>query len=455
MPRTNEFRPSCTLVLLGLAILLSMCSSAAVVAQKTPAAKPTLRFVVILTRHGVRSVIRGVEDLNEYASAPWPDWRVPPGDLTPNGRKLMVLFGSYYRDYLSVNGLLSPTGCGDATTIHIRADIDPRTQETGRALAAGMMPGCGAAVHVLTTNDVHVLSTNKDPLFSPLAVGIGEPDRALAVASIAGRIGGNPDALVAPYRSAFDTLREVLFGCKPNTRCPAEERPGKQAILQQPSSIEAGKDGYAADFQGPLKIGSSLSEALLLEYANGMEGKDLGWGRLTPGKLLEIMRIHAAYADLARQTPYVARIRASNLLSHIARSMEQAVSNTRLTGSLGNAGDRVLIIVGHDTNISNIAAMLGISWLLNGYQPDETPPGGALIFELWQQINGEFVVSTYFTAQSLEQMHRLLPLSLDSPPLKSPIFVPGCGRGDQKMTCAWKDFERTIDNAIDPAFVQP
>jgi hypothetical protein len=52
-------------------------------------------------------------------------------------------------------------------------------------------------------------------------------------------------------------------------------------------------------------------------------------------------------------------------------------------------------------------------------------------------------------------MRKVLPLSLDDPPLKSPIFLPGCGRGDQNMTCTWEEFRRTINNAIDPAFVKP
>jgi 4-phytase / acid phosphatase len=52
-------------------------------------------------------------------------------------------------------------------------------------------------------------------------------------------------------------------------------------------------------------------------------------------------------------------------------------------------------------------------------------------------------------------MRNLAPLRLDSPPLKSPIFVPGCSAADQKMTCPWKAFEHTIESAIDPAFVTP
>jgi 4-phytase / acid phosphatase len=437
---------SSRVVVLNLLVVLLVHASGAVASQTSPARKPKLSFAVILTRHGVRSPITGVEKLNAFSSEPWPEWGVPSGDLTPQGRKLMELFGSYYRDYFSSNGLLAPTGCEDAGRIHIRADVDARTRDTGRALASGMMPGCKVDVGV---------ASGKDPLFSPLSAGIGEPDRARAVASIAGRIGENPSAFIATYRYAFDTLREVLFGCVPSSPCPAEKESGKQTLLDQPSRVETATGGHAADIQGPLKIGSSLSEGLLLEYANGMEGRDLGWGRLTSAKLLEIMRIHAAYADLARQTPYVARIQASNLLSHILRSMEQVVRGTTLSGSLGKSGDRVLVIAGHDTNLSNIAGMLGISWLLSGYQPAETPPGGALVFELWRQGTGEFVVNTYFTAQSLEQMRKVQPLSLDDPPLKSPIFLPGCGRGDQNMTCTWEEFQRTMNNAIDPAFVRP
>jgi len=442
---TTEVCSSRAALLLNLLITLLIPFTGTAAAQNVPAPKPKLSFAVILTRHGVRSPIKSVEELNTFSSEPWPVWGVPPGDLTPQGRKLMELLGAYYRGYFSSNGLLSPTGCADADRIHIRADVDARTRETGRALASGMMPGCAVEVHVASGKD--------DPLFSPLLAGIGEPDRTLAVSSIAGRIGGNPTALIANYRYAFETLREVLFGCAPFSPCPAEKQSGKLVLLDQPSTVVALKGGHAADIQGPLKIGSNLSEALLLEYANGMEGRDLGWGRLTEVKLLEIMRIHEAYADLARQTPYVARIQASNLLSHILRSMAQAVSGTTLGGSLGKRGDHVLVIAGHDTNLSNIAGMLGISWLLSGYQPVETPPGGALVFELWQQGTGEFVVNTYFTAQSMEQMRDVLPLSLDDPPLKSPIFVPGCSRGDRNMTCTWEEFQRTINNAVDPSFV--
>jgi 4-phytase / acid phosphatase len=135
--------------------------------------------------------------------------------------------------------------------------------------------------------------------------------------------------------------------------------------------------------------------------------------------------------------------------------MEQAAGGLPVAGSVGEVGDRLVVIVGHDTNISNVAGLLGISWLLDGYQPNDTSPGGALVFELWQQAEGDMAVRSYYVAQSLEQMRKAAPLTLDSPPLKSPIFVPGCSAADENMACPWKAFQRTIESAIDPAFVKP
>jgi 4-phytase/acid phosphatase len=422
-----------------------MVTSSVTVAQTTATMEPKLKFAVVLSRHGVRSPTWKLSDLNEYSAEPWPDWGVAPGNLTPRGGKLMTLFGSYYRLYFAAARLLRTTGCEDAGHVRIRADVESRTRETARALATGVMPDCSL--------NVEVVSDGKDPLFSPLAAGIGKPDRTLAASAISGRIGENPNAMVGAYQQTFDTLREVLFGCARATACPEEEKPSKRSVLKQSSLVEPGKGDHPAALRGPIRIGSTLSEDLLLEYANGMEGKDLGWGRLDAGKLLEIMRLHAAYADLARQTPYIARLQGSNLLSHILRSMQQAVKGSSVTGSLGEIGDRLLILVGHDTNISNLAGMLGTYWLLEGYQPNDTPPGSALVFELWQHGDGEVTVNTYYISQSLEQMRKALPLTMDSPPLMSPIFVPGCSTADQKMSCPWKAFERTVENAIDPAFV--
>jgi 4-phytase/acid phosphatase len=429
-----------------LSILLSAIPG---LGQETRTRGAELKFVVILSRHGVRSPTWTAEQLNQYSAEAWPNWDVPPGCLTPHGETAMKLFGSYYRTYLAQAGLLSRTGCSDTRQFYFWTDAEERTLETGRALAAGMFPGCRAEVNSLPKRKV-------DPLFSPIAAGIGNPNRSLAAAAVSGRIGANPAALQELYRPELETMQQVLLGCKPGTPCPPAGSAVQKSLFEAPTSVGPGESDHLADLYGPLKTASTFAEDFLLEYTNGMPDKELGWGRVNESNLREMMSLHAVYADLQRQTPYIARTQASNLLSHILRTMEQAVAGGAVPGALGKPGDHALVLVGHDTNISNVAGTLGLAWLVEGYQRNDTPPGSALVFELWRQAaSRKYTVRTYYTSQTLEQMRMALPLTLDSPPARAPIFLPGCSTATEGLACAWEAFRPTLEAAIDPAFVKP
>src|ERR1700761_1492670 len=95
-----------------------------------------LKMVIIVTRHGVRSPTGKKEQLNQYSSQPWPDWDVPPGNLTAQGARLMTIFGGWYRLSLAQQGLLASTGCADAAHASFYSDSDQRTVETGKSIAA-------------------------------------------------------------------------------------------------------------------------------------------------------------------------------------------------------------------------------------------------------------------------------------------------------------------------------
>jgi 4-phytase/acid phosphatase len=431
-----------------LAALSISLSAGVVLAQGTPARSEELKFVVIVTRHGVRPPTVSNDQINPYSAEPWPKWDVPPGYLTAHGRALMKLFGAYDRAQFARAGLFSPTGCADADHVYFWADNGERTIETGRALAEGMLPGCAVEVRSAPAG-------THDPLFSPLTAGVGHPDPDLAAAAVSGRIGGHPEALLIAYRPALETMQQVLLGCQPGGKCPPEGKTVKQSLLELPVSLGPGTGGLV-EMRGPLATAASLAEDFLLEYTEGMEGKDLGWGRLTESNLRQMMTLHTAYAGLVRRTPQIGRTSASNLLSHVLKAMEQAVAGKAVPGALGKPGDRAVVIVGHDGNLSNIQGTLDLSWLIPGYQPNDTPPGGALVFELWRQpAGGEYSVRTYYMAQTLEQMRKALPLTLDSPPAKATVFVPACSTANAGSPCDWKAFQHTIETSIDPAFVKP
>ncbi len=392
----------------------------------------------MLSRHGVRSPLQTQADLDKFSAAPWPKWEVPPGILTAHGYELMKIFGAWDRVKYSGEGLLTPAGCADAVHVTIVADTDQRTRETGKALAEGMFPGCNIDVHSQPDGVT-------DPLFLPRKAGIGHPDPALVAAAVAGRIGGNPANLTETYRPQLAALDRILSGCghlPPN--------PHRTSIFDIPAGLKPGSAESPVSAQGPLVTASTLIENLLLEYTQGMSTADTGWGCLDGATLRYIMQANVAAWDYNDRTPAFARTYASNLLDHIRSTMEQNVKGKPVPGAIGKRGDRMVILVGHDTNIATVAGALGIDWIADG-RVDDSPPGGALIFELWRSPKAGSFVRVEFTTQTLEQMRNSEPLTTADPPAEAPIFVPACSGAD--LSCSWDSFSAAMRQATDPAYV--
>jgi 4-phytase/acid phosphatase len=412
-----------------LVILSSLMVPTFVTAQESSAASQPhhadLQLVVMLSRHGVRSPLGSRDEYGKYSAEPWPAWDVPPGHLTAHGYELMKLFGVWDRTLFSSQGLFAATGCNDAARISIVADTDQRTRETGKALAEGMFPGCPIEVHSLADGA-------QDPLFRSFEAGIAHPDPAVANAAVLGRIGGSYNNLAEVYRAQLTLLDNVLAGCG---HAPAN--PKRVSLLNLPAPVR-----YPA---------ATIAENLLLEYTNGMSQADTGWGCLDGATLRTIMQVNNASWDYGMRTPAVARPRASLLLDRILRTMEQSATGAAVPGAIGKPGDRLVLLVGHDTNIATVAGAIGIDWIEDG-RVDDTPPGGALLFELWRPRNGgKPFVRLEYTAQTLEQMRNAEPLTATNPPAQAPIFIPVCSRAD--YSCAWDGFSAAMHAATDPAYV--
>jgi 4-phytase/acid phosphatase len=195
---------------------------------------------------------------------------------------------------------------------------------------------------------------------------------------------------------------------------------------------------------------ATMAEDLLLEYADGKSDAEIGWGCVDGPTLRSLMQLDTAAWEYETRTPAIARPKAANLLDRIQKSMEQNVEGKPLAGALGKPGDRLLILVGHDTNLATVAGALGIDWIIDG-RVDDTPPGGALLFELWRSPQGERFVRLEYTAQTIDQMRHAEPLTPANPPGQEPIFLPGCSRAD--MSCTWQDFSAALERAIDRAYV--
>ncbi len=407
-------------------------------AQAPPSAQDSQdqsRFVLVLTRHGVRSPTWTNQRLDEYAKQPWPQWPVAPGVLTPHGRQLMAFFGGYYRAWFAERKLLSSEGCADVAQVYIWADTDERTRETGAGIADGMMPGCHAEVHALEGNA-------QDELFH----AIRKPDAAQtqkAFAALAGRIGDHSAALTAAYQQPLDEMQRILFDCK-DANCSLA---GKKRLLALEASVAPGSGDHLAELKGPLTTAATFAENLQLEYLEGMPDAEVGWGRVNGAQVESLMALHSAASDLVQRTPSIAQMQASHLLDAIVRTMQQAEAGKSVDGAIGPPGERVVFLVGHDTNIANVAALLDAHWLIDGYQRDDAAPGGALVFELWRRPGKSDAVKVSYRVQTPDQMRRTLPLSLSAPPASAEVFLSGCSLPEAGAPCTWADFQTTIQAA--------
>lgn len=398
-----------------------------------------LRLAIVLSRHGVRAPLQSGEDMAHYAAQAWPKWEVAPTIQTPHGDMLIAFMGAYYREKFVGEGLLSGDPLKDGPLVFVRADNNQRTIQTGRLLGKALS---GMADPVV----VSVPEGTPDPLFEPLKAGVGRPDPDLAAASVLGRLGGDPRNIDRAYAPQLAELSEVLLG-------PAGIPP--EGFPTEASGVSPVHGEYLVKVTGPLWTAVRCTDSLILEYTDGKPASDVGWGRVDAKVLADMIALHDLYFDLTQRTLYPAQVGGSNLASHIIDTLEQAAVGESVTGALGPPGERVVVIVGHDTNIANVGGLLGMNWCVPGTQSNPTLPGGALVFELWRRggPGGAYFVRTSYVSQTPDQMREASPSSTGLQPSESPIFIPGCGGKGPGFDAPLPAFVRQARRVIDPSFI--
>ena len=400
-----------------------------------------LRLVIILTRHGVRAPFFSNEDMAKFTPQPWPKWEVAHLLQTPRGNLLIAYMGDYYHARFMSDGVLTGNPDVDRPLVFVRTDNDQRTIETGRILGKSLVPVGEPEIHALPEGTV-------DPLFRPYQAHVGHADPALAAASVLGRLGGDPRNIDRAYGPQLAELKAILWGQGGSVP--------QSTPLDDPSDVVPGQKDYLVKVSGALRIAEMCSDSLLLEYADGMPAPDVGWGKVDGKVMTDLLALHDLFFDLVDRTYYPAQVNASNLASHIIDTLEQGAEGEPVPGAIGPSGERVLLLVGHDSNIAALGGLFGMNWWVAGTQMNPTLPGGALVFELWKRSGQDgFFVRTSYVTQTLDQQREATPLSMDSPPARAPIFVPGCGGPAPNFDAPLASFVRQARKEIDPAFIAP
>ena len=352
-------------------------------------AAPTVERVVMVMRHGVRAPIDGEVPAGTLTAAPWPRWPVAAEQITPHGAQAMAIRGRADRAWLAAAGVVPATGCPAPGRVRVWTNVSQRTIDSGEGFVAGFAPGCGIAVGHRAADEV-------DPLFEALRAHTTAFRAADAIASIT-RFTGGMDQLVARHRAELRLLDRVL-GCAQPTCSPGA-----------PPALRATADGHGIELDGAIRRSSGVAQVLLLEAAEGMPHP--GWGRATPAVLERLGQLHAALFDVFTRSPYMAAHQAGPLGRRVIAS---------LTAADGPALD---LLVGHDTNVTALAAALGVELVSPGYARNDTAPAGALVLERLRDTSGARFVRLSYRTQTPAELSRL-----DTHVTTTPRTVPGCSR---------------------------
>ena len=397
--------------------------------------------VVMLARHSVRAPDQSPEELAKYAASPWPAWPVPPGYLTPRGAALARNMGLFYRVHFGGRGLIQEDDCPAPGIVVVWTDLDQRTEDSALSTLGGLY------LRGLTPILKHQADLSKpDPLFHPQPSPSCPMDAASNRAAILARIGGDFSSVLREYGSPLATLQSTL--------CPPGSAAGGRACglaVEAPGIVPDPKGGVA--MKGPIAIGAMTAEMFQLESAEGLPANQVAWGRLAgDASLSEVMKVRRLYVDLMEKTRPIAQQKGSNLLAQILATLQDG---HRFPGAPNVAQPvRFAMLIGHDTNIANIAGLLNLDWQIPGFQENDASPGGALAFELLKEVRtGQRYVRLAYYAQTPQQLRQATPLNLDNPPGMVAVPLQACSEQEYNRACPLQRFVEIATAAIDPGCV--
>jgi 4-phytase / acid phosphatase len=447
----TRFRLSREAITAAVAVCLALTSlPLAAQTLANQATDPTvLKQVIIFGRHGVRSAALPASTLAAFTSRPYPDFGVPTGYLTVNGAKNEVLLGSYFRAYLTAEGLLTGEHTADAQKSYFRANSIQRSNISAASLATGIFPSASVPVHSYALGQ-------PDPVFDPIAGKIVTPDLARAAKEVSGIFNGS--SIPATYSSEFSIVRSAIYNY-PFYTAPAPPAPPGVA---DPTTIPIPLTANTANIQTANVInagglGNTLyaADPFVMEYADGMSLSNVAWGQLSLNQLSQQTRIITLDFAIEMTPPYLNQVQSSNAAAHILRSMEQAATGKSVPGAFSAPGTNLLVINSSDAYVVGVAGLLRMHWMLPGYQQDYNPPGGSLVFELRQvRATGEYVVRVYFTAQTFDQLRFMTPLTASQPLATMQLLIPNGSKSSTDLDVPFTKFKKLLIKAINPHLVQ-
>ncbi len=390
-------------------------------------AEKALEQVVVLSRHNIRSPLSGSGSaLGELTPHQWFEWTSNPSELSLRGAMLETTMGQYFRLWLENEGLFPENYRPEDGAVRFYANAKQRTRATAHYFSAGLLPVVDVEV------EQHAEYDTMDPVFTPKLTFVSDAYEADVLEQVA-QLGGvaGMAGISAGLRDAMELLMEVA-----DTADSEAYQSGKYGDLLEDGNEMILTLDDEPKLSGPIKTGTSLADALTLQYYEEPDEVKAAFGHeLTIEDWQLIHTIVDTYSDILFTTPLVSVNVAHPLLEEIR-------------SELCAEGRKFSFLCGHDSNVASVLAALGVEdYLLPEAIEQHTPIGVKLVFERWRDAEGAAWYDVSLVYQSVDQLRGITPLSLDTPPVKYRLSFEGVDMNEDGLI-AEADFLNLLDGAI-------
>ena len=365
----------------------------------------TLKEVVVLSRHNIRSPLSGPESaLGRMTPHEWFHWTSGKSELSLRGGVLETIMGQYFRKWLVNEGLMMENHLPAEGTMRFYANSMQRTIATAQYFSSGMLPVANVAI------EHHYDLNTMDPVFTPQITITSQAYEEQALQQIADLFGNGSLAGIGERIADNYTLLEGVLDFAESPAYLQGEmghfKTDDTAIL-----LELNKE---PGMEGSLKTACGAADALVLQYYEESDELKAAFGhQLSFDDWAKISAIKDLYGDVLFTAPLVAINVAHPLLQTI---LDELKTEER----------QFSFLCGHDSNICSVLAALGVEdYVLPEAIESKTPIGCKLVIEKWSGTDGKEYAALNFVYQHVGQLRQIPLLSLDNPPMVIPLYLDG------------------------------
>lgn len=393
------------ILLLFLLLGVTLSGSAQVDRPNDFKERYTLKQVVVLSRHNIRSPLSGRRStLQRITPHEWYQWSSAPSELSLRGGALETMMGQYFRKWLVSEGLMQENEIPAEGTMRFYANSLQRTIATAQYFSSGMLPVANVRI------EHHCPLDKMDSVFAPQITDDNEAFKILAQQQIIA-MGGEKGMLGIGEKMAenYKVLERVLDmnqskACLEGDTCHFRTDDAHVYLVKY---REPGMGGS-------MRLACQAADALVLQYYEEPDAVKAAFGHVLTWKDWEsISAIKDWYGDVLFTAPVVARQVARPLLRTMLEELQ-------------NDSRKFTFLCGHDSNIGSVLASLEAEeYSLPGTIEKKTPIGCKLVIEKWVDAKGKPYVALNLVYQSTEQLRNMTLLDLDNPPMIYPIRLKG------------------------------